>query len=103
MLAAVVVMLTRPRPKMLLFSFLIGGWAMSVTTGLLVLHAFEGSDSEILGSSNACPPRGVPARRRPLSGGRLQIAAQRSARDAPRSGRRRRPRRGGTGAGRRPG
>jgi hypothetical protein len=56
MLAAVVVMLTRPRPTRLLLSFLIGGWAMSVTTGLLVLHAFEGSDSKVLGSSDAVPP-----------------------------------------------
>lgn len=56
MLAAVVVMLTRPRPKRLLLSFLIGGWAMSVTTGLLVLHAFKGSDPKVLGSSKAVPP-----------------------------------------------
>ena len=56
MLAAVVVMLTRPRPKRLLLSFLIGGWAMSVTTGLLVLHAFESSDSEVLGSSDTVHP-----------------------------------------------
>ena len=56
MLAAVVVMLTRPRPKKLLLSFLIGGWAMSVTTGLLVLQAFEGSDPKVLGSSDAVHP-----------------------------------------------
>ena len=56
MLAAVVVMLTRPRPKRLLLSFLIGGWATSVTTGLLVLHAFEGSDPKVLGSSETVPP-----------------------------------------------
>ena len=56
MLAAVVLMLTRPRPKPLLLSFLIGGWAMSVTAGLLVLHAFEGSDHEVLGSSKAVHP-----------------------------------------------
>jgi hypothetical protein len=56
MLAAVVVMLTRPRPARLMLSFLIGGWAMSVTTGLLVLHAFEGSDPQVLGSSESVPP-----------------------------------------------
>lgn len=56
MLAAVVVMLTRPRPKRLLLSFLIGGWAMSVTTGLLVLHASKGSDSEVFGSNDAVHP-----------------------------------------------
>jgi hypothetical protein len=56
MLAAVVVMLTRPRPKRLMLSLLIGGWAMSVTSGLLVLHAFEGSDSKVLGSSEAVHP-----------------------------------------------
>jgi hypothetical protein len=56
MLAAVVVMLTRQRPKRLLLSFLIGGWAMSVTTGLLVLHAFGGSDPKVLGSSDAVHP-----------------------------------------------
>ena len=56
MLAAVVVMLTRPRPVRLMLSFLIGGWAMSVTSGLLVLHAFKGSDPEVLGSSDAVHP-----------------------------------------------
>jgi Sap, sulfolipid-1-addressing protein len=56
MLAAVVVILTRPRPTPLLLSFLIGGWAMSVTTGVLVLHAFEGADPEVLGSSETVPP-----------------------------------------------
>jgi hypothetical protein len=56
MLAAVVLMLTRPRPKRLLVSFLIGGWAMSVTAGLLVLHAFEGSHAEVLGSSDTVHP-----------------------------------------------
>ena len=56
MLAAVVVILTRPRPKRLLLSFLIGGWAMSVTTGLLVLHAFEGSDAKVLGSGDTVHP-----------------------------------------------
>jgi hypothetical protein len=49
-------MLTRPRPKRLLLSFLIGGWAMSVTTGLLVLHAFGGSDPKVLGSSAPVHP-----------------------------------------------
>ena len=56
MLAAVVLILTRPRPKRLLVSFLIGGWAMSLTTGLLVLHAFQGTDPEVLGSSNTVHP-----------------------------------------------
>ena len=56
MLAMVVVMLKRPRPMPLMFSFLIGGWAMSVTTGLLVLHAFEGPDPQVLGSSEAVHP-----------------------------------------------
>ena len=56
MLAAVVLMLTRPRPKRLLLSFLIGGWAMSVTTGLLVLHAFQGADGKVLGSSDTVHP-----------------------------------------------
>jgi hypothetical protein len=56
MLAAVVVMLTRPKPKRLLVSFLIGGWAMSMTAGLLVLKAFSGSDPEVLGSSDTVHP-----------------------------------------------
>jgi hypothetical protein len=56
MLAAVVVMLTRPKPKRLLVAFLIGGWAMSMTAGLLVLSAFSGSDSEVLGSSDTVHP-----------------------------------------------
>lgn len=56
MLAAVVVMLTRPRPARLMLSFLIGGWAMSVTAGLLVLHAFQGSDPKVLGSSDSVHP-----------------------------------------------
>ncbi len=56
MLAAVVLMLTRPRPKRLLLSFLLGGWAMSVTAGLLVLHALGGAQSEVLGSSDTVHP-----------------------------------------------
>jgi len=56
MLAAVIVMLTRPRPKRLLLAFLVGGWAMSLTAGLLVLHAFESSSGEVLGSSDAVHP-----------------------------------------------
>jgi hypothetical protein len=56
MLAAVVVMLTRPKPKRLLVSFLIGGWAMSLTAGLIVLHALENSGGELLGSSDAAHP-----------------------------------------------
>jgi hypothetical protein len=68
MLAAVVVMLTRRRPKRLLLSFLIGGWAMSVMTGLLVLHAFESADPKVLGSSEIVPPGAY------LSGGVLCLA-----------------------------
>ena len=56
MLAAVVLMLTRPRPKRLLISFLLGGWAMSLTAGLLVLHAFEGAHPKVLGSSQTVHP-----------------------------------------------
>ena len=56
MLAAVIVMLTRPRPKRLLLAFLVGGWAMSLTAGLLVLHAFEGSSAKVLGSSDTVHP-----------------------------------------------
>jgi hypothetical protein len=56
MLAAVVVMLTRPKPKRLLVSFLIGGWAMSITAGLLVLSAFSGTSDELLGSNDTVHP-----------------------------------------------
>jgi hypothetical protein len=69
MLAVVVLMLTRPRPKRLLLSFLAGGWAMSVAAGLLVLDAFEGVDRELLGSSETVHPGAY------LLGGVLCLAA----------------------------
>jgi Sap, sulfolipid-1-addressing protein len=69
MLAAVVLMLTRPRPKRLLISFLAGGWAMSLVAGLLVLDAFEGADRELLGSSETVHPGAY------LLGGVLCLAA----------------------------
>ncbi|MGE5156325.1 MAG: GAP family protein [Betaproteobacteria bacterium] len=42
LLAGVVAILTRPEPKRLLISFLAGGWAMSVTCGLVIVFVLDG-------------------------------------------------------------
>ena len=42
LLAGVVAILTRPAPKRLLISFLAGGWAMSLSCGLVIVFVLDG-------------------------------------------------------------
>ena len=58
LLACVAVMLSRPRPRRLLLAFYLGGLVVSVTSGILVLRAFEDGGT-VLGSSSKAPSPGV--------------------------------------------
>lgn len=50
LLAGVVVILSRPHPARLLLAFWVGGLTVSITAGLLILHAFRQS-STVAGAS----------------------------------------------------
>jgi hypothetical protein len=54
LLACVAIIMSRPRPRRLLFAFYVGGVLTSVTTGILVLRVFR-HGHHVLGSSTSAP------------------------------------------------
>lgn len=54
LLACVAILISRPNPRRLILAFYLGGLAISVASGLVVLRIFE-SGGEIAGSSSESP------------------------------------------------